>query len=137
MVEFMIALQRSLVMITPAELVLEATMPVYEYYCEANDRRVEVLHSMQDTVRTWGELCALAKADCGDTPADSPVQRLLFPVGLNTPRGDSDLKNLGFTKLVKRDTGVYENVTRTGKEARYMNAGDASTMPDLKSKISD
>lgn len=112
-------------------------MPVYEYHCEANDRRVEVLHSMQDSVRTWGELCALAGTDCGDTPADSPVQRLLFPVGLNTPRGDSDLKNLGFTKLVKRDTGVYENVTRTGKEARYMNAGDASTMPDLKSKISD
>ena len=112
-------------------------MPVYEYHCPANDCQVEVYHGMNETVATWGELCQLAGLEPGDTPADSPVERLLYPVGVNTPRGDSDLKNLGFTKLVKRDTGVYENVTRTGSEARYMNAGDKSTLPNLKGKITD
>lgn len=112
-------------------------MPVYEYYCKENDCQVEVVHPMATKVSTWGELCELANVPVGDTPADAPVERLIFPVGVNTPRGDSDLKNLGFTKLVKRDSGVYENVTRTGSEARYMNAGDASTMPNLKGKVGD
>jgi hypothetical protein len=112
-------------------------MPIYEYYCPANDRQVEVLHPMSDRLTTWGQLCAAADLPLGETPADSPIERLLFPVGLNTPKTDSELKNLGFTKLVKRDTGVYENVTATNKESRYMKAGDASTVPDIKSKITD
>lgn len=92
---------------------------------------------MKETIRTWGELCQVARLDIGETAPDSTVERLLFPVGVSTPQGDSALKNLGFTKLVKRDTGVYENVTRNDKEARYMNAGDASTLPNLKGKIGD
>jgi len=112
-------------------------MPVYEYYCPENDRHVEVIHGMKESLSTWGELCAMANIDPGATPIDSPVERLLFPVGVNTPQSDSSLKNMGFTKLVKRDTGVYENVTRTGNESRYMNAGDASTLPNLKGKITD
>lgn len=112
-------------------------MPVYEYYCPANERTVEVIHGMTEVLRSWGELCEAANLPPGETPADAAVERLIFPVGVNTPRTDSELKNLGFTKLVKRDTGVYENVTATGKESRYMNAGDNSTLPDVKSKISD
>lgn len=112
-------------------------MPIYEYYCETNGRQVEVVHGMKEALATWGELCRAAGIEPGDTPADAPVQRLLFAPGVNTPTGDSQLKNMGFTKLVKRDTGVYENVTRTGSEARYMNAGDSSTLPDLKGKITD
>ncbi len=112
-------------------------MPIYEYYCPSNDHHVEVVHGMKESIATWGELCSLAALDPGDTPPDAPVERLLFPVGVNTPRGDSDLKNLGFTKLVKRDSGVYENVTRSDKEPRYMNAGDNSTLPNLKGKITD
>ena len=112
-------------------------MPVYEYYCPENDRHVEVIHGMKESLSTWGELCSMARIEPGATPADSPVERLLFPVGVNTPQGDSSLKNMGFTKLVKRDTGVYENVTRTGNESRYMNAGDASTLPNIKGKITD
>lgn len=92
---------------------------------------------MKETIRTWGELCQSARLDTGDTPPDAPVERLLFPVGVSTPQGDSALKNLGFTKLVKRDTGVYENMTRSDKESRYMNAGDSSTLPNLKGKIGD
>ncbi|MEQ8819948.1 MAG: zinc ribbon domain-containing protein [Sumerlaeia bacterium] len=112
-------------------------MPVYEYYCEANHTSVEVEHPISEKLRTWGELCDYTGIEPGDTAAQSPLERLLYPVGVNTPKGDSHLKNIGFTKLVKRDEGVYENVTRTGSEARYMNRGDASTLPHLKKKISD
>ena len=36
---------------------------------------------------------------------------------------------MGFTKLVKRDDGVYENVTRLPGESRYMEKGKADTLP--------
>jgi predicted nucleic acid-binding Zn ribbon protein len=112
-------------------------MPVYEYFCPTNGRSVTVVHKMTEKLTTWGELCAAANIDLDDTPADAPVERLLFAPGICTPVGDSKLKELGFTKLVRRDQGVYENVTRTDKEARYMVAGDKSTLPDLKSRITD
>lgn len=112
-------------------------MPVYEYYCPANNCHVEVTHGINERLTTWGELCEVASLYPGDTALDEPVERLLFPVGVSTPKTDSELKNMGFTKLVKRDTGVYENVTATHKEARYMKAGDSSTLPDIKSRITD
>ena len=37
----------------------------------------------------------------------------------------------------KRDEGVYENMTALEHEARYMEAGDASTVPDIARKIGD
>jgi predicted nucleic acid-binding Zn ribbon protein len=112
-------------------------MPIYEYICHRNGVTAEVLHPMADRVDTWGRLCELTGADPGDTPPDAPVEKLLFAPGVSAPKSDSELKGMGFTKLVKRDTGVYENVTASGKEKRYMTAGDASSLPDLKGKISD
>ena len=52
-------------------------MPYYDYYCAANDRTLEVRHSMSDTLRTWGELCDRAGVASGDTPPDAPVERIL------------------------------------------------------------
>ena len=69
---------------------------------------------------------------CGE-----PVRRMISRVNISTPKGNSDLKNMGFTKLVRRDDGVYENVTATGKEAKVWDRRKPETMPDLKSKISD
>lgn len=112
-------------------------MPTYEYFCRANETSVEVVHPITETLRTWGELCAHTGIDPGETPTDAPVERLVFTPQISTPTGDSHLKNLGFTKLVRRDHGVYENVTATGNEKRYMNAGDPSSLPDIKRKISD
>ena len=51
-------------------------MPTYDYRCDANQRVLEVQHSMQVKLRTWGELAELAGVDPGDTPADAPVERL-------------------------------------------------------------
>lgn len=51
-------------------------MPTYDYLCNANGRVVEVKHRMSERLNTWGEVCALAGVDVGDTPAGSRVQRL-------------------------------------------------------------
>lgn len=51
-------------------------MPTYDYLCDANGRVIEVKHRMSERLNTWGEVCALAGVDVGDTPAGSPVQRL-------------------------------------------------------------
>ena len=52
-------------------------MPKYDYRCEQNGQTVELSHSMNDTVSTWGELCALAGLEIGETPADSPVHKII------------------------------------------------------------
>jgi hypothetical protein len=113
-------------------------MPVYEYHCDANGETIEVVHSMKANLSIWGEVCYVAQIPLGDTDPSAPVRRVLSsPPAGHVPVGNSTLKEKGFTKLVRRDDGVYENVTATGDEARYMKRGDASTLPHLKKKIGD
>ncbi|MCB1644820.1 MAG: hypothetical protein KDI36_05170 [Pseudomonadales bacterium] len=113
-------------------------MPRYDYYCESNQQVVEVIHSIQEKLQTWGEVCQRAGCEPGDVPPETPVSRIITtPPMANTPVGNSGLKDLGFTKLVKRDDGVYENVTRSGTEKKYMKAGDMASMPHFHKKLSD
>ncbi len=95
-------------------------MPTYDYFCPSNNQKVEVMHSINDKISTWGELCKRAKCELGDTPAEAPVQRLLSVPSLITPTSDTDYKNLGFQKLVKRDQGVYEDVTAKEGQSRFV-----------------
>ena len=113
-------------------------MPLYEYHCDANGRTVEVFHPMDTMLSIWGEVCYVAQLPLGDTDPSAPVRRVITaaPAG-HVPVGNSTLKEKGFTKLVKRDEGVYENVTASGDEARYMKAGDPSTLPHLDKKVGD
>ncbi len=112
-------------------------MPFYDYYCAANQQTVEVQHSTTVTLKTWKDVCENADLPLGDTSPDSPVERLISAPQVKTTMGDSRLKELGFTKLVKRDQGVYENVTATGHEKKYVRADDPTSMPDFKKKIGD
>jgi predicted nucleic acid-binding Zn ribbon protein len=68
---------------------------------------------------------------------DQPVRKVISLASINTPKTNSDLKSLGFTKLVRRDNGIYENVTATGNESKIWDTSRPETMPDLKKKISD
>lgn len=52
-------------------------MPTYDYYCSTNDRTLEIRHGMDETITSWGELCTRAQIEPGETPSDSPVQRLI------------------------------------------------------------
>lgn len=112
-------------------------MPTYEYRCPANGQIIEVIHPMSEKLRTWEELCRAAQMDLGETSPNSPVEKVIHAPGLAFPKTNAELKNLGFTKLVKREKGVYENVTATDGEKRYMKADDVNSMPNLKKKISD
>jgi hypothetical protein len=65
------------------------------------------------------------------------VRRVFSPVAVNTPRTNSELKGMGFTKLVRRDKGVYENVTAAGGESRVWDVNKPGTAPQLRGKIRD
>ena len=52
-------------------------MITYEYFCEANGKTVEVSHRMQESLKTWGDLCQKADIPLEDTPAATPVERLI------------------------------------------------------------
>ncbi len=52
-------------------------MPTYDYRCAANGQVVEVRHAMSERLGTWGDVCQLAGIVPGDTPADTPVERLM------------------------------------------------------------
>ena len=112
-------------------------MPSYDYYCEHNDEIVEATHSINASISTWGELCYVAQHPLGETDPLVPVRKLMRVPAIAFPTGNAELKNHGFTKLVKRDDGVYENMTAVEGEKRYMTAGDPSSIPDLKRKIED
>jgi putative FmdB family regulatory protein len=104
-------------------------MPVYEYEHTAKPcslgKAFEVTQSMKDKALT----CC---PECG-----RPVRKLISMVGISVPKTNAELKDLGFTKLVKRDDGVYENVTARGNDSRYMERGKPETMPDLSKTIKD
>jgi predicted nucleic acid-binding Zn ribbon protein len=112
-------------------------MPVYAYYCADNGLTVEVVHSMKEDLHSWSEVCKLAGRALGDTAADAKVERMIYAVGLALPTGDAKLKELGFTKLVRRDKGVYENVTAHDGEKKYMTSDDASSVPKFSDRIGD
>ena len=104
-------------------------MPLYEYEHQAKACK---LGQTFDWVQSIKEEALAACPECG-----GPVARLISGGYVCTPLGNSDYKSMGFTKLVRRDQGVYENVTRGGGEHRYMEAGKPETIPNLKGKIRD
>ena len=104
-------------------------MPVYEYEhvetpCDLG-AVFEVTQSMQEKPL---EACPV----CG-----GPLRKLISLVGISAPKTDGELRDMGFTKLVKRDDGVYENVTARDGESRYMHRDKPETMPDLSKTIKD
>jgi len=65
------------------------------------------------------------------------VRRLISLIHVSTPTTNSEYKNMGFTKLVRRDSGVYENVTRQEGQPRYMEADKPDTVKGVLSNIAD
>lgn len=104
-------------------------MPIYEYEhinepC-ALGLRFEQEQSVHDERLSSCPLCG------------GPVRKLVSRVGISVPKSNSALKDMGFTKLVKRDDGVYENVTVRDKESRYVHRDRPETLPNLKKTITD
>ena len=113
-------------------------MPSYDYYCEENGQTIEVVHSIDARLQTWGEVCYVAQMPLGRTDPGVPVRKVFRTApGVAVPIANSQLKNHGFTKLIKRDDGVYENVTAQDGEKRYMQRDDPASLPHLHKKIGD
>ena len=80
-------------------------MPVYEYQaidrgCPHCERRFEVVHP-----RTQPPLTVCP--ECG-----APVRKLVSRVSVvKETLGTANLRDKGFTKLVRKEKGVYEKVT--------------------------
>jgi putative FmdB family regulatory protein len=104
-------------------------MPIYEY--EHTDQSCdwgkifEIRQSIQDGPLS---LCPNCRA---------PVRKLISVTNINTPRSNAELRDLGFTKLVRRDDGVYENVTARPGESKTMLRDKPETQPHLGKIISD
>jgi hypothetical protein len=106
-------------------------MPTYCY--EHDDEKTTcprgLMFLVQQSIRDDAfETCP----ECGGT-----IERVICPPYISTPTGDSELKDKGFAKLVRRDNGVYENVTAMDHESKVWDARKPETMPDIKKRISD
>ncbi|OQY58562.1 MAG: transcriptional regulator [Desulfobacteraceae bacterium 4572_88] len=104
-------------------------MPIYEYEhlddpCERG-KIFEVRQSMDDPPLA---VCPGCKG---------MVKKLISCVSISAPKSDTELRDLGFTKLVRREEGVYENVTKRDGESRFMVRGKPETVPDVKRIIRD
>ena len=104
-------------------------MPVYEYeHIGAPCSRGKVF----DTRQSIKDKPLVNCPEC-----NGAVQKIISRINISCPKTNSELRDLGFTKLVKRDDGVYENVTARGKDSRYMVKGKPETIPDLSKTIDD
>ena len=114
-----------------------AAMPLYEYHCPENGQTVTVRHASTLRLKVWGEVCYAAQVALGETDFMSPVERLIGAPAVVKSVSNAELRNMGFTKLVRRDDGVYENLTPLDDESRVMEAGRPETLPDFKRKVTD
>jgi putative FmdB family regulatory protein len=104
-------------------------MPIYEYEhidesCGLG-KRFELMRSMSDA-----PLHCCPECNAG-------VRKLISSPNISTPKTNSELRNLGFTKLVKRDDGVYENVTAGGGKNKMVIRDKPETVPDFSRTITD
>jgi putative FmdB family regulatory protein len=105
-------------------------MPVYEYeHCDDSACAMGVIFEIRQS------LDAAPLTRCPDCQA--PVRKLISRPNISTPRGNAQLKDMGFTKLVRRDDGVYENVTARPGDSRYVLRDQPATLPDLSKTIRD
>ena len=104
-------------------------MPVYEYEHQGGPC---TLGKVFDYKQTISEKQLTRCPHCS-----GPVQKIISRINISCPKTNSELRDLGFTKLVKRDDGVYENMTARDGDSRYMVKGKSETIPNLSKTISE
>jgi putative FmdB family regulatory protein len=104
-------------------------MPIYEY---------EHLNEPCERGKVFEQRQSLADEPLTACPAcGGPVRKIVSAAAISTPKTNSELRKAGFTKLVRRDDGVYENVTARRGESRVVHRDRPETLPDLKKTIKD
>ena len=87
-------------------------MPIYEYEHDGEGCALGKIFERRQSVNDAPFACC---PTCG-----RPVRRLISRSNVRSAKSDSELRDLGFTKLVRRDKGVYENVTARKGEAKVV-----------------
>ena len=104
-------------------------MPVYEYehvdQACSQGRRFEFEQSIRDWDLTRCPYC------------QQPVRKLLSAPVVKMKRSNGELRDLGFTKLVRVDDGLFENVTAREGESRIVDRRIPDTLPHLHKTIKD
>ena len=104
-------------------------MPVYEYeHVQTHCGLGEIFECEQSMHDKPLSSCP----QCG-----KPVKKIISRINISCPKSNGELRDLGFTKLVKRDDGVYENVTARKGDSRYMVSGKPETIPDISKTVGD
>jgi putative FmdB family regulatory protein len=104
-------------------------MPIYEYeHLKKPCKMGKIFDLPQSLTDAPAKICP----NCG-----GPVQKIVSKMNISCPKSNRELRDLGFTKLVKRDDGVYENVTARDGDRRYMERGRPETIPNLTKTIGD
>lgn len=87
-------------------------MPRYDYEptdkdgkCDYCGGRFEVVQSMKEEPLKECPMC------------DRPVRRIISAPAVRVPRSNTELRDVGFTKLKKTADGTYENLTRRPGES--------------------
>ena len=104
-------------------------MPIYEYEHDGVPCTLGKVFDFKQSIDD--EPLSICPQCCGK------VKKIVSRINISCPKTNSELRDLGFTKLVKRDDGVYENVTARTNDSRYMVRGKNETIPDLSKTISD
>jgi len=104
-------------------------MPIYEYEHLSESCLIGKIFEIKQSINDE------PLANCPN--CKGIVRKRISRIAIAKSRSNAELRDLGFTKLVKRDDGVYENVTKRGNESRYMEAGKPETIPDFSKTISD
>ncbi len=104
-------------------------MPVYEYeHLQAACKLGQVFECEQSINDAQLKVCP---------QCEGPVKKIISRTNINCPKSNGELRDLGFTKLVRRDNGVYENVSARDGDSRYMESGKPETIPNVSKTISD
>ena len=104
-------------------------MPVYEYEHQEKPCQLGKVFDFEQSIND---------KQLTRCPACSgPVQKLISRANISCSKSNSELRDLGVTKLVRRDDGVYENVTARNGDSRYMVKGKPETIPDVSKTIAD
>jgi len=104
-------------------------MPVYEYEHVEDDCSLGKVFSLTQSIHD---------KPLSRCPAcEGPVKKIISMAYISTPKGNSELKDMGFTKLVRRDDGVYENVTARDGDSKVVVRDKPETLPNLSKTIRD
>ena len=104
-------------------------MPVYEYeHLQAACKLGKVFECEQSIHDPQLTVCP---------QCDRPIKKIISRINISCPKSNRELRDLGFTKLVRRDNGVYENVTARDGDSRYMESGKPETMPNISKTVGD